>query len=85
MVEIMLTGRVLDAQTGLSLGLAHEISEPGQCLNRAIDIARGVAQNAELSNYAMVTSISRIADMSAADGMFAELLTAAVVQTRPEI
>ena len=85
MVEMMLTGRVLDAAAGLTLGLAHEISAPGQSLETAMAIARRVAQNAELSNYAMVTSISRIADMSATDGMFAESLMAAVVQTGPEV
>lgn len=85
MVEMMLTGRVLDANMGLTLGLAHEISAPGQSLELAMATARRVAQNAELSNYAMVTSISRIADMSSTDGMFAESLMAAVVQTGNEV
>jgi len=48
-------------------------------------LAKRVAKNAALSNYAMVTSISRIADMSATDGMFAESLMAAVVQTGGEV
>lgn len=85
MVEMMLTGRVFDAAAGAALGLAHEISAPGQSLQAAMAIARRVASNAELSNYAMVTSISRIADMSATDGMFAESLMAAVVQSGSEV
>lgn len=85
MVEMMLTGRVLDAQTGLALGLAHEISPAGGALGVALATAARVAQNAALSNYAMVTSIARIADMSTTDGLFAESLMAAVVQTGPEV
>lgn len=85
MVEMMLTGRVLDAQAGLALGLAHEICPPGKALEVALETAAKIARNASLSNYAVVTSISRIADMSATDGMFAESLMAAVVQTGPEV
>jgi (methylthio)acryloyl-CoA hydratase len=85
MVEMMLTGRVLDAEAGRVLGLAHEISAPGASLETAIATATRIAKNAALSNYAVVTSISRIGDMSATDGMFAESLMAAVVQTGPEV
>jgi enoyl-CoA hydratase/carnithine racemase len=84
MVEMMLTGRVLDAEAGLRLGLAHEICAPGKSLETALATAANIAENASLSNYAVVTSISRIGDMSATDGMFAESLMAAVVQTGPE-
>lgn len=85
MVEMMLTGRVLDAEAGMQLGLAHEISAPNESMAVAMAIAQRVARNAALSNYAMVTSISRIADMSTTDGMFAESLMAAVVQTGSEV
>ena len=85
MVEMMLTGRVLDAEAGLKLGLAHEICAPGKSLETALATAAKIADNASLSNYAVVTSISRIGDMSATDGMFAESLMAAVVQTGPEV
>jgi (methylthio)acryloyl-CoA hydratase len=85
MVEMMLTGRVLDARAGLALGLAHELCPSGKSLQAALEIAGRVAGNAALSNYAVVSSIARIADMSASDGMFAESLMAAVVQTGPEV
>lgn len=85
MVEMILTGRVLDAKAGLVLGLAHEISLPGEASSLAITTASRIALNATLCNYAIVTSISRIGDMSATDGMFAESLMAAVVKTGPEV
>jgi enoyl-CoA hydratase/carnithine racemase len=85
MVEMMLTGRVLDVHAGVSLGLVHEITEAGACLDTARALAKKVAGNAPLSNYAIVTSISRIAEMSSAEGLFTESLMAAVVQTGNEV
>ena len=85
MVEMMLTGRILDANAGLNLGLAHEISPPGRALETALATAARIAGNAQLSNYAICTSLARISDMSATDGMFTESLMAAVVQTGPEV
>lgn len=85
MVEMMLTGRVVDVHAGVSLGLVHEVTEAGACLSTARALAKKVAGNAPLSNYAIVTSISRIAEMSSAEGLFAESLMAAVVQTGNEV
>ncbi len=85
MVEMMLTGRVVGVQDGVALGLVHEIAQPGACLAAAMALAKKVAANAPLSNYAIVTSISRIAEMSSAEGLFAESLMAAVVQTGNEV
>lgn len=86
MVEMMLTGRVLDAREGHRLGLAHYLCEQGQdVLEQAIELAQRIASNAALSNYAIVSSINRIADMSSTDGLFAEGLMAAVVQTGHDV
>lgn len=85
MVEMMLTGRVVDAEEGLRIGLAHYVcgtaAHPADAFEFSLGLARRIAANAELSNYAIVSSIQRIADMSSADGLFAEGLMAAVVQT----
>ena len=72
MVDMMLAARTFDAKRGLELGLCHEIVDAGKSLERAIEIAQRVALHAPLSNYAIVTSISRINDMSTTDGLFAE-------------
>lgn len=85
MVEMMLTGRVVDVHAGVSMGLVHEVAEPGGSLEAARALAKKVAGNAPLSNYAIVTSISRIAEMSSAEGLFAESLMAAVVQTGNDV
>jgi len=61
--------------------LSHYSVGEGQALSRAQDLARRIAQNAEFSNYLMIQTIPRVANMSADDGLFAESLAAAMSQT----
>ncbi len=84
MLEMMLTGRKYDAEEGLSLGLCHYFEGEGQALAKAQDLARKIAANAPLSNYIMIQALSRIQDMSRADGLFTESLCAAITQTSPD-
>jgi len=89
MVEMMLTGRIVDVHEGHRLGLTHYVCDPAKgdkpAAELALELAQKIAGNAPLSNYAMVTSISRIADMSTTDGLFAEGLMIAVVQSGDEV
>ena len=88
-IEMMLTGRVMGIEEGHRLGLAHYVcntpENPVSAREYAMTLAERIAQNAYLSNYAIVTSINKIADMSATDGLFAEGLMAAVVQTGHDV
>ena len=81
MIEMMLTGRRHDAATGHGYGISHYLVDDGAGEQLGLDLARRVADNAPLSNYAILNAIPRIADMSANDGFFVESLMAAVVQT----
>lgn len=81
MCEMMLTGRKYDADQGLALGLTHYAVAEDEALPMARKLAAKIAKNASLSNYMMIQAISRISDMSKADGLFAESLCAAVSQT----
>lgn len=81
MIEMMLTGRKYGAQEGLALGLTHYTVGEGEALVRAKDIAHKIATNAPLSNYIMIQALSRIEDMSKADGLFTESLCAGLTQT----
>ncbi len=85
MVEMMLTGRVMDCEEGLASGLLHYLTPAGEALEQAVALARKIATNAPLSNYAIVSGINKVADMSATDGLFTESLIAAVVQTGDEV
>src|SRR5260221_13996168 len=81
MIEMMLTGRTLDAAAGQRLGLSHYLVDQGGGEALGLKLAKQVSSNAPLSNYAILNAISRISDMSASDGFFVESLMAAVVQT----
>ena len=85
MCEMMLTGRILDADEGLQLGLAHYQVGEGESLQKAQELALRIAENAPMANWAMVSAISRIHNMASDDGLFTESLTAALTQTSPEV
>lgn len=85
MIEMMLTGRVMQGDEGMQNGLLHYLTEPGQAFGKAMSLARKIAENAPLSNYSIVAGINKIWDMSATDGLFTESLLAALVQTSPEV
>jgi enoyl-CoA hydratase/carnithine racemase len=84
MTEMMLTGRVYEAEEGCRLGLAHYLVGEGEALERAIALANDIASNASLVNYLVIHSIARIDDMSRSDGLYAESLSAALSQSGPD-
>ncbi|HYP34003.1 MAG TPA: crotonase/enoyl-CoA hydratase family protein, partial [Burkholderiaceae bacterium] len=80
MTDMMLTGRVLDAQEGLQRGFSQYVVPAGQALAKAVELARKVAGNAPLSNYAVTQALPRIADMPPTEGLLMESLMAAIAQ-----
>lgn len=85
MCEMMLTGRMLKADEGQALGLSHYVVGKGEGMAKARELALRIAENAPMANYAMVTAIQRISNMSTDDGYYVESLTAAMTQTSPEV
>ena len=80
MTDMMMTGRVLDAEEGQRLGISQYLVGDGEGLAKAMELARRVAQNAPLSNFAVMHALPRIADLSQPDGLFLESLMAAIAQ-----
>ena len=80
MTDMMLTGRVFDADEGQAMGLSNYRVGDGEGLAKAFELARKIASNAPLSNYAVTQALPRIADMSASDGLFVESLMSAIAQ-----
>ena len=84
LTELMLTGRRLDAAQAERIGLVHQLVEEGRQLDVAMETAKRIAENAPMVNYLIMQALPRIADMSAADGLFTESLAAGLSQTAPE-
>jgi len=84
MTDMMLTGRVYNAQDGERIGLAQYLVPQGQAFDKALELARQVATNAPLTNYALMHALPRIAEQPADQGFFTEALMAAVAQSAPE-
>ena len=84
MTDLMLTGRVYDAQEGQQAGLAQYVVPSGQGLARGIALAQRMASNAPMSNFAVMHALPRIADQSQPDGLFTESLMAAVAESTPD-
>ncbi len=84
MTDLMLTGRVLDAEEGERCNLAQYVVAAGGAVAKAKELAEIAAGNASLSNYAIINALPRIQDMAQDDGLFVESLVAAFTQTSPE-
>ena len=84
MTDMMLTGRVYNAVDGERIGLAQYLVPAGQAFDKAMELAERVAQNAHLTNYALMHALPRIAEQPADQGFFTEALMAAVAQSAPE-
>lgn len=84
MTDMMLTGRVYNAADGERIGLAQYLTPAGQSFDKAFELAERIAQNAPLTNYALMHALPRIAEQPADQGFFTEALMAAVAQSAPE-
>lgn len=84
MTDMMLTGRVYNAQDGERAGFAQYLVAPGEAFNKALELATRVAQNAPLTNYALMHALPRIAEQPADQGYLTESLMAAIAQSAPE-
>lgn len=84
MLDMMLTGRVYQAAEGVGLGLAQYHVAAGEALPRAIELAARIAENAPMTNYALIHGLPRIAEQPADHGFFTEAMLAAIAQSAPE-
>lgn len=80
MADMMLTGRVYDAEEGRAAGLSQYLVETGKGLEKAFELAARIAANAPLSNFAVMQALPRIAEMGPDEGLFTESLMAAIAQ-----
>lgn len=83
MMDMMLTGRVFDAEEGEAIGLSGYVVDDGAGLEKALELAKRMAANASLTNYAVMQVLPRIAESNPASGFMTEALMAAIAQSDP--
>lgn len=80
-MEMMLTGHVYGAEEAHQLlRLTHYLVEPGNGLEKGIELAQKIAQNAPLANFAIIQAIPRIVEQDPQAGLFTEMLMVGVAQ-----
>ena len=84
MTDMMLTGRVFDADEGERYGVVNYRVGEGQGLAKGIALARKIASNAPMTAFAVMHALPRIAEMSPNEGLFTESLMAACASNTPE-
>ena len=81
---MMLTGRVIDATSGLDLGISQYLVGDGEGLAKAIELAERIAENSRVTNDAVLQTLPRIAEMGPHEGLFVASLMAAISQGSDE-
>jgi (methylthio)acryloyl-CoA hydratase len=84
MTDMMLTGRVYSATEGASYGFAQYLVEEGHALAKAMELAAKVANNAPLTNFAVLQALPMIAEANPQTGLLMESLMATVAQSDKE-
>ncbi|MEN9559526.1 MAG: hypothetical protein RLZZ502_737 [Pseudomonadota bacterium] len=82
MLDMMLTGRVYKGAEAVPLGFAQYLD--AQPLEKAKALARRMAENAPMTNYALINALPRISEQPADHGFFTEGLISAIAQSAPE-
>ncbi len=77
MMDMMLTGRLLNAAESLQEHVVRYVVPTGQALDKAQEIAARIAKNSLDTNWMIINVLPRIQDMSHDDGLFVEQLNSA--------
>ncbi len=83
MIDMMLTGRIYQAEEAMSIGLCQYLVEDDSD-SRALEIANATAEAPSLSNFAICSTISHTRNMSALDASYMEAFVAGVVNTQAD-
>ena len=84
MTDMMLTGRIISADEGERIGIAQYLVEEGKGLEKGIELAKKIAQNASMTNYAIMHVLPRIIDSGQTEGLLMESMMATIVSSAPE-
>lgn len=84
MMDMMLTGRVYDAAEGHAIGLSQYLVGTGEGMAKAMELARKIAGNAPMTNFAVMHALPRIAEASPDSGFMMEAMISSIAQADTE-
>ena len=84
MADMMLTGRTYGAADGAAIGLSQYQPDADKGLALAMDLAKRIAGNTRLTNFAVMHALPRIADADPATGYLTESLMSAIAASDDE-
>jgi len=84
MMDMMLTGRTYGAEEGRLLGFSQYFVPAGESYAQGLEIARKLATNAPMTNFAIMQALPRIAETDPATGLLLESLVSSAAQQAPE-
>jgi enoyl-CoA hydratase/carnithine racemase len=84
MADMMLTGRVFDADEAERFGVVNYRARSGQGLARAFELAEKMAGNAPMTAFAVMHALPRIAAQAPSEGLFTEALMSALAAGTPD-
>jgi len=83
-MDMMLTGRTYGAEEGRLLGFSQYFVPAGESYAQGLEIARKLATNAPMTNFAIMQALPRIAETDPATGLLLESLVSSAAQQAPE-
>lgn len=84
MQDMMFTGRVISSEEGNSIGISQYLVEEGKGFDKGFELAKKIASNTGMTNYALMHVLPRITDASQDQALMMESLMAAIAQSAPE-
>lgn len=80
MMDMMLTGRVYNAEEGHAIGLSQYLVGAGEGMTKALELAARIAANAPMTNFAVMHALPRIADSAPEAGYMMEAMISSIAQ-----
>lgn len=84
MTDLMLTGRTYDAAEGHAAGITQYVVDAGEAVPTALALARRIADVADITTFAVLQALPRIAEVPPQEGYLLESLMAAVASSSDE-
>jgi enoyl-CoA hydratase/carnithine racemase len=84
MMDMMLTGRTYSAEEGQTMGLTTYVVEAGAGFAKGLELAKRIATNTPLTNFAITQALPRIAEMPPGSGYAVEALMSSIAQADGE-